>query len=185
MLKFILIQWGTFALFTAPLQPPHLIIPGLSRGVHHSASQILISCSLPLPRRKQKTAVALVASGEAKAEGHQRCLEETNCRARNQVYEDAPHLLGCAPAGAASFPRGVTTTLGTRYLLSMREGHTASPVMDPASTALFFYTLSPFRYKLLIKQFLCCSVSFPFHGTTALTLGRLMGRNSTESVTTV
>ena len=70
MLKFIFIQWGTSALFTAPLQPLCLIIPGLSRSVHHSASQILISRSLPLPRRKQKSPLALVASGEAKAEGH-------------------------------------------------------------------------------------------------------------------
>lgn len=70
VLKFILIQWGASAFITAPLQPLCLIVPHLPRGVHHSASQMLISCSLPLPRRKQKTALALVASGEAKAEEH-------------------------------------------------------------------------------------------------------------------
>lgn len=118
MLKFILILRGTSALFTAPLQPSCWVIPHLPRGVHHSASQALTTCSL------QKTVLALVACGDTRAEGHPGRQEKPSCRGGNQIQEDAVPLLGCTPAMAASFPRGVITTLGTR------EGHTASPVMD-------------------------------------------------------
>lgn len=182
-LNSFLFNGETSALFTAPLQPPCLIIPRLSRGVHHSASQTLLRRSPPLPRRRQKTAPALVVSGEAKAEGHPRHTEETNGRARTKPTGWSPPPWLC-PISGSLVTQGVTTTLGTKYVLSMMEGHKASPVMDPASPALFFYALFPFQYKLLIKQFLCSSVLIPFHGTTAHTLGSVMGRNSTESMTT-
>lgn len=113
--KFILILWGTSALFTAPLKPSCWITAHLSRAVHLSASQALTTCSL------QKTLLALVACGEARAE------EQAQGRRKatgNPMQEDVAHLPGCTPAMAASFPRGLSTTLGTR------EEHTAPPEMD-------------------------------------------------------
>lgn len=165
MLKLILLLWGTSALFTAPLQPSCWNIPHLSRGVHHSASSInhLLSagnCSCPCGLWGSQGRGTPTMPG-----GDQQEIKSTRM---------LPPPWG-TPAMAASFPRGVITTLGTRV------GHTASPAMDQQHLTYFNVLCLPFDKKLLIKKLLCCSVFIPFLGIILLLLWVVSWEGSVQS----
>lgn len=106
VLKFILIQWGNLCLIyctpPAPALDYSMSFQGCSSFCLTNANQLLS----PLPRRRQKTAPALVVSREAKAEGHPRHAEETNGRARIKPTRMVPTSLAVPHQRQPRYPGG-------------------------------------------------------------------------------